>query len=103
MGKSVTSDLEERKNTLLFRHTLAEGTGEQQDILRDALGQHGLRPDEVERVKDAIRESGAGDYSAAKARQLVAQGKAVAGDVTQDERLRTLLLAVADFVISRGF
>jgi len=103
LGKSVTSDLEERKNTLLFRHTLAEGAPEQQAVLRAALGKHGLSPDEVERVKQAIRESGAGEYSAARARALVSQGKAFAGEITEDPRLRTLLLSLADFVISRGF
>ncbi len=103
LGKSVTSDLEERKNTLLFRHTLAEGTGDQQDTVRRALGRHNLSAAEVERVKAAIRDSGAGDYSAARARGLVEQGKAAAADITRDERLLPLLLSLADFVISRGF
>lgn len=103
LGKSVTSDLEERKNTLLFLYTLANGTGEQQDILREALGRHDLDDGYVERVKAAIRDSGAGEYSAAKAKELVAQGKASVADVTDDERLGTLLRSLGDFVISRGF
>ncbi|MEO6196888.1 MAG: polyprenyl synthetase family protein [Dehalococcoidia bacterium] len=103
LGKSVTSDLEERKNTLLFLQTLATGTDEQADILRDALGRHDLESAYVERVKAAIRDSGAGEYSAMKARELVAVGRDEVDDVTGDERLRTLLGALAEFVISRGF
>jgi geranylgeranyl diphosphate synthase type I len=103
LGKSVTSDLEERKNTLLFRHTLAEGSTEQQDTLREALGRHDLTPEYVERVKAAIRDSGAGEYSAAKARELVAVGRGEVDGITTDERLRTVLGALAEFVISRGF
>lgn len=103
LGKSVTSDLEERKNTLLFLHTLAEGDGEQSDLLREALGQRDLDSEYVERVKAAIRDSGAGDYSARKARELVAAGRDEADGVTADPRLRTLLGALAEFVISRGF
>jgi geranylgeranyl pyrophosphate synthase len=57
----------------------------------------------VERVKAAIRDSGAGEYSAKKARELVAVGRDEVDDVTGDERLRTLLGALAEFVISRGF
>jgi len=103
LGKSVTSDLEERKNTLLFLHTLAEGTDEQQERLKRALGQHDLPQDEVDAVKAAIRDSGAGEYSATRARELVGVGKTHAGSITQDERLSTLLRALGDFVISRGF
>jgi geranylgeranyl pyrophosphate synthase len=103
LGKSVTSDLEERKNTLLFLHTLAEGNGEQSEILREALGRHDMDDEFVERVKDAIRDSGAGEYSAGRARELVAAGRGEVDGVTTDERLRTLLEALAEFVISRGF
>jgi geranylgeranyl pyrophosphate synthase len=103
LGKSVTSDLEERKNTLLFLQTLANGTDDQTDLLREALGRHDLEPGYVERVKAAIRDSGAGEYSAMKARELVAVGRDEVDDVTGDERLRTLLGALAEFVISRGF
>ena len=42
LGKSVTSDLEERKNTLLFLYTLREGDDDQQERLRSALGRRDL-------------------------------------------------------------
>jgi len=103
LGKSVTSDLEERKNTLLFLHTLADGDADQANLLREALGKHDLEPAYVERVKAAIRDSGAGDYSAAKATELVDVGRAEVDGVTDDERLQNLLGALARFVISRGF
>jgi geranylgeranyl pyrophosphate synthase len=103
LGKSVTSDLEERKNTLLFLYTLREGTYEQQQMLKNALGRHDLSDAEVDAVKGAIRDAGAGEFSAAKARELVGEGKAHAERVTEDERLQTVLRAMADFVISRGF
>jgi geranylgeranyl diphosphate synthase type I len=103
LGKSVTSDLEERKNTLLFLYTLREGNDEQQERLRSALGRRDLSAGEVDAVKEAIREAGAGEYSAGKARELVAEGKAEAGAVTDDERLGTLLRSLAEFVIARGF
>ncbi len=103
LGKSVTSDLEERKNTLLFLYTLREGTYEQQELLRQALGRHDMSPAEVDAVKEAIRDAGAGEFSAGKARELVGEGKREVDAVTSDERLQTLLRALADFVISRGF
>lgn len=103
LGKSVTSDLEERKNTLLFLYTLARGTDGQRERLRRALGRHDLPAAEVEAVKAAIRDSGAGEYSAAKARELVGVGKTHAPEITADQRLRTLLTSLAEFVIARGF
>jgi geranylgeranyl diphosphate synthase type I len=103
LGKSVTSDLEEKKNTLLFLHTLANGSIDQQTVLREALGRRDLSTKQVEGVKAAIRASGAGDYSAEVARRFVAEGKLATGSVSADPRLRGLFEEIADFVIARGF
>lgn len=102
LGKDVSSDLQEQKNTLLFLHTLRHGTSKHRSELTSALGTkaEGVA---LERVQVALKESGAADYSEAKARQLVSEGKAVIPSLTGDGRLAKLLRELADFVIARGF
>lgn len=102
LGKDVSSDLQERKNTLLFLHCLREGTDEQRETLLAALG-HKAEGDELAKVQAALKESGAASYSESRAQDLVSQGKESIPGVTQDERLGTLLKQLADFVVSRGF
>ncbi|HUF53515.1 MAG TPA: polyprenyl synthetase family protein [Dehalococcoidia bacterium] len=102
LGKDVSSDLQERKNTLLFLHCLREGTDEQRETLLAALG-HKAEGDDLARVQAALHESGAAAYSEQRAQQLVSQGKEAIPEVTRDERLAALLKQLADFVVSRGF
>ncbi len=102
LGKDVSSDLQERKNTLLFLHCLREGSDEQRETLKAALG-HKAEGDELARVQAALTESGAAAYSESRALDLVDQGKKSIPSVTSDERFSTLLEQFADFVVSRGF
>lgn len=102
LGKDVSSDLQERKNTLLFLHCLREGTDEQREALLGALG-HKAVGDELARVQAALKESGAAVYSEERARALVDEGKGTVPSITSDHRLAALLEQLADFVVSRGF
>jgi geranylgeranyl diphosphate synthase type I len=102
LGKDVSSDLQERKNTLLFLHCLKEGNDEQRETLLGALG-HKAEGEELARVQAALKESGAAAYSERRADDLVSQGKEAIPGVTGDERLSALLKQLADFVVSRGF
>jgi len=102
LGKDVSSDLQEQKNTLLFLHTLRHGSPEHRSELTSALGTK-AEGEALERVQAALKESGAADYSETRARQLVSEGKAVIPRLTEDTRLAKLLGELADFVIARGF
>ena len=101
IGKSITSDLEERKNTLLFLHTMKRGTRKQRSILRSALGESNIDSHRLTEVKQAIKDSGAVEYSHKKARNLVDEGKRHIGAITTNSRLQRLLQEMAEFVIER--
>lgn len=101
LGKSITSDLEERKNTLLFLHTIKRGTSKQRRILWSALGKSNIDSRKLKEVKQAIKDSGAVEYSQKKARNLVDEGRGHIGAITTDGRLQRLLHEIAEFVIGR--
>lgn len=60
-GKPVGGDLREGKFTFLVYHTLQRSDGEERQIVKQALGDGSLTDDEVQRVCDVIRRSGALD------------------------------------------
>jgi geranylgeranyl diphosphate synthase type I len=102
LGKDVSSDLQERKNTLLFLHCLREGTDEQREELLAALGTK-AEGQQLARIQRVLRESGATEYSEARARGLVSGAKESIPQVTGDTRTASLLGQLADFVVERGF
>ncbi len=101
LGKSVTSDLEEKKNTLLFHHTLEHGTEEQRRVLLAALGRPNLTRRELTRVKRAIRDSGAVEYSQQQASRLVNESRRHIKSITTDPSLQRLLHEISEFVLDR--
>ncbi len=100
-GKPITSDLEEKKNTLLFQYLLLHGSDAEKTFLRSLLGTAAVSTEDFEGLKTMLLESGAVDYSRQKARDLVESGKAHVPEITTDQRLRHLLVDIADWSISR--
>jgi geranylgeranyl diphosphate synthase type I len=101
LGKSVTSDLAENKNTLLFLYTLQHGDAERRSVLQASLGNRDIGPEELSEAKKAIEGAGAVEYSRGRAARLVEEGKRHVEDVAANSRLRRLLTEAADFVIGR--
>lgn len=58
VGKPVASDLAEGKLTFLVHHALAGAAPEDREWLRGALGRGELTPEEVERARRILRDSG---------------------------------------------
>jgi len=58
VGKPVASDLAEGKLTFLVHHALAGAAPEDREWLRGALGRGELAPEEVERARRILRDSG---------------------------------------------
>jgi octaprenyl-diphosphate synthase len=67
LGKNIGDDLAEGKPTLPLIHVLRHGTPAQQNLVRDAIEHGGL--DHIADILTVIRQSGALDYVAAKARE----------------------------------
>lgn len=71
MGKNVGDDLAEGKPTLPLIQAMARGTAEQVKLIRRAIRQGGL--DHLDEVLDIVRETGALDYTRARAEEMASR------------------------------
>jgi octaprenyl-diphosphate synthase len=100
IGKNLGDDLAEGKPTLPLIHAIQHGTDAHAQLVRHAI-EHGGR-DELSAVIDAIRASGALDYTREQARrESRAAGDALAR--LPHSRSRDYLLQLADFAVTRSF
>jgi len=96
LGKPRGGDLAEGKKTLIMIHALAVGAR------IEIFGKKNASSEDVEAALAALRASGSIDYARNKAVSLVEEGKR-ALSVLQESEAKTLLLALADYMISRSY
>lgn len=102
LGKSVTSDIEEGKNTLLLTYALGYGSDEQKKVLDKYYGKGKIGEEGLNEVKKVFTETGALQYSQQKALSLVAEAKEIISqmDIARDKKV--LLNEMADFLVQRS-
>ncbi|HWQ20041.1 MAG TPA: polyprenyl synthetase family protein [Methanotrichaceae archaeon] len=96
LGKRRGGDLIEGKKTLIMIHALGHG------VEVDVFGRQDAAPQEIERALSKLEESGSIEYARSKAVELVDKGKK-ALDVLPSSDARSLLLELADYMISRKY
>lgn len=101
LGKSVTSDIEEGKNTLLITYALRNANKAQKEILRKHYGVGPIIKKEHELIKKVFIETSSLEFSRQKAQEYVSRAKRVIPKITKDTQKRKLLEELADFLISR--
>ena len=98
IGKNVGDDLREGKPTLPLIHVMREGSAVQRDMVRAAI-ENG-RTEHFEAIMDAIRATGALDYTRERARAEAAAGLA-AIEVLPPSEHRDALVAIAGHAVDR--
>lgn len=96
LGKRQGGDLAEGKKTLIMIHAMDN------NVELEVFGKKDATPEEIESALQILRESGSIDYARTEAVSLVEQGKE-ALDVLQDSKAKSLLLELADYMISRSY
>lgn len=101
LGKSVTSDIEEGKLTLLCLHSLENASQQQKEILDKYYGKGEIGVEELEQIKKVFIDTGALEHSQNKAQELVksAQETILGMEIPEDKK--DLLLQMADFLVKR--
>ncbi|HHJ4328319.1 TPA: polyprenyl synthetase family protein [Klebsiella pneumoniae] len=98
LGKNVGDDLAEGKPTLPLIYTMREGSEEQASLVRSAIQKGGI--DDLERIRRAVQQCGALDYTARLAREHA--DLAIARlDALPDNRYREALIELARFAVAR--
>lgn len=101
-GKSVTSDVEEGKITLLYLHALKNASAQQSKTLEDYYGKGRIDKEEFEKIKKVFIDTGALEYSQKKAEELVLEAKKLIPQLTTDHGQQSGLSEMADFLVKRN-
>ena len=103
-GKNIESDLREGKRTLLVIKTLEKLSGADREFFISRIGNQDATSEELERVRNLIKSSGALDYSKATTKELIirAKNQLIIETSLKKEGLE-FFEAFADFLISRAF
>lgn len=101
LGKSVTSDIEEGKNTLLITYALEHSDKAQLAILSKYYGQGKIGQKELNLIKKVFEDSSSLDYSRKKALKYVKTAKKVIPQMTKNPEHIKILEQMADFLVQR--
>ncbi|MBI4028930.1 MAG: polyprenyl synthetase family protein [Candidatus Blackburnbacteria bacterium] len=102
LGKSVTSDIEEGKNTLLITEALKGANKNEKLFLKKHYGGQIAVTEEVhKRIKEIFESTGALAYSQKQALSYVRKGKKVIPQITKKKEIQNLLYELADLIVSR--
>lgn len=101
VGKPVTSDLEEGKETLLTVFARKHARAEDRVRLSALLGKRGLTRTDLDDARLIFQSCGAVAHCETRASVLVRDGKRALVEVSMPEGSRAILNGLADYVISR--
>lgn len=101
LGKPVTSDLEEGKQTLLAVYARERATPAQRRRLDAIVGQRHLTKSGLNEARKIFRETGALQRCERQARALVQQGQRSLTQMEVRPRIRHLLFEAAELMITR--
>jgi len=99
--KPAGSDIREGKRTLLIVKAYEAATPEQKKRIVEILGKRDLSQEELEEIREIIRETGSLDYSNELMERLVSEAKQAIENSDIAEPTRTILLELADYMVKR--
>ncbi len=101
IGKPVTSDISEGKETLLITKALEHATWRERTFLKETFGKKDLSMAELNRVRRIVKSTGAYDYSIDKAEIFVKQGIEQIKRMRIDPQQKKFLIWLAEFIVRR--
>ena len=101
LGKSVGSDIQEGKQTVLVSKALENSDSKQRKILKGLLGKNNLTASDVEKFRGIIKETGSLNYAQNLARKFIFQSKQEIKKAKISKEAKDFLLGIADYMIDR--
>jgi geranylgeranyl diphosphate synthase type I len=100
-GKSVVSDIEEGKITLLYLYALQNGTVAQKNLLQSLYGKGATSPENIALIKKIFEQTGALAYCETEKTNYVTKALTNIEEITQNNAYQGLLKDFAEFMIKR--
>jgi geranylgeranyl pyrophosphate synthase len=101
IGKSVTSDCEEGKMTLLYRYAMDYADDTQKAFLNAHYGTGTIDTDTHTRIKDIFVETGAQKHHEELMQNYANRALSLIPDITSDKNYRTLLSDFTHYMVQR--
>lgn len=101
LGKSVGSDIESGKQTILVVKAREKANNTQRKILDNTLGKKNLTAKEIESFRNVIRETGSLDYARKISTDLIYQGKKAIETAKINRETGDFLVGIAEYMINR--
>lgn len=105
LGKSVSGDIREGKKTMLVFEAYAKSNDKQRRELDHLLGKPGITDQEIERVRELFRKTGALESTQKKMTQLLTSGQKALdkAEPPLDTKYKEFLIGLSDFLVQRDF
>lgn len=103
LGKPADSDIKEGKKTYLILKALEEANNEQRRVLQKTVGNIDARDDEIDAVRQIVKETGAYDFAVRAAKKLIREAKAALDGVEIEKESQEYLLGIADYMLQREY
>jgi len=100
-GKDRDSDLREGKRTVLIAKAIEESSADDQSFLEERLGRPNLTDEEVERIRQIIRTSGALEGTEALVEELGSRARSAIDRELIPHEIGSLLAELVDVLIAR--
>ncbi|MBI4453046.1 polyprenyl synthetase family protein [Candidatus Woesearchaeota archaeon] len=101
LGKSIYSDIQENKKTLLVWYAYNKGNPEQKMFIKSILGKKEISLNEFEELKKSIIDTGSLDYSKKKALLLINEAKNNINKSSINKEAKNFLLNFAEYLVKR--
>ncbi len=104
-GKGADSDIKTNKKTILIIKTLQEASKDQKKILGHVLGKQNSTPEEIDMVRDIMRETDALEYAEKKAEEFVkiAKKSLEEAEPPLEKKAMDWLIELVNFVVERAY
>ncbi len=102
LGKSVTSDIEEGKNTLLITEAVKRASKEQQKIIEKYYGKGAVSEEGLNAIREVFEQTGSLEYSRQKALEYINRAKQVIPEITSSKKYQQVLAELSDFLVNRN-
>tara|TARA_Y100000310_G_scaffold269548_1_gene282829 strand:+ start:5001 stop:6032 length:1032 start_codon:yes stop_codon:yes gene_type:complete len=100
LGKPVGSDIKEGKKTLLILKALESATEEQKQFLQSTLNKKDITKEEIDRVRDIVKQTKSLEHSQTTAKQLIQEAKEAITPL-KDSESKQFLIELADYMLER--
>lgn len=100
-GKSIKSDVNEGKKTLLILKAIENSHPSDQEFLKRTIRSGNVTDSEFQKIRKIVMDSGSYDYSRRMIARMIGRCKDYLGEVQGDQRIKSFLSWFADYIVER--